>query len=316
MERLSFTSSSTDSLNWATTLSPNGATAGIENSIVNTTKYSFGSLVINEIMFDPETGNAEYLEFYNTTNDSIQLGGMEIKIGSTTKFKLANTFYKLPPQNYFVLASDSSIYKNFPWLKLESKTKTAGSSSLGLSNEGSLLILKDLRGDTLDSLVYSSSWHNKNILTTKGRSLERLNPLLGSNVRSNWNTSVVDGGGSPGKQNSIYSENTSHESKVVISPNPFSPDNDGYEDYAIINFDLTQQLSQVRIKVFDSQGRLVRNIAENKLASSKNSVIFDGLDDNGRPLRIGIYILLIEAVAEGSGNVDVIKTPVVVARKL
>ena len=102
----------------------------------------------------------------------------------------------------------------------------------------------------------------------------------------------------------------------MISPNPFSPDNDGFEDFTIINFDLTKPLSQVWIKVFDSLGRLVRNIAENRLASSKNSVIFDGLDDNGRPLRIGIYILLIEAVAEGSGNVEVIKTPVVVARKL
>ncbi len=316
MERLSFTSTANDSLNWATTLNPNGATAGIKNSIVNMTKYSSGSLVINEIMFDPPTGSAEYLEFYNTTNDSIQLGGMEIKIGSSTKFKLANTFYKLPPRDYFVLASDSSIYRSYPWLKLENKTKIAGSSSLSLSNESSTLILKDFFSDTLDSLVYSSSWHNKNIITTKGRSLERLNPLLGSNVRSNWNTSVVNEGGSPGRQNSIYSENTSRESKVVISPNPFSPDNDGFEDYAIINFDLSQPLSQVRIKIFDSQGRLVRNITENRLASTKNSVIFDGLDDNRKPLRIGIYILLIEAVAEGSGNVDVMKTPIVVARKL
>ncbi|MCX6174927.1 MAG: lamin tail domain-containing protein [Ignavibacteriales bacterium] len=316
MERFSFSAVTNDSLNWATTLDPNGGTAGFKNSVVNTTRYSFGSLVINEIMFDPATGNAEYLEFYNTTNDSIQLGGMEIRIGSSAKFKLANTFYKLPPQNYFVLASDSSIYRSFPWLKLENKTKIAGSSSLSLSNDGAQLILKDLRGDTLDSLNYSFSWHNKNILTTKSRSLERLNPLLGSNVRSNWNTSVNAEGGSPGKQNSIYSENTSRELKVTISPNPFSPDNDGYEDYAIINFDLTQPFSQVRIKVFDSQGRLVRSIAENKLAASKNSVIFDGLDDSGRPLRIGIYILLIEAVAEGSGNVEVMKTPVVVARKL
>jgi len=316
MERLSFLSVTNDSSNWATTLNPNGATAGLKNSIVDLTKYNAGSLVINEIMFDPATGSAEYIELYNTTNDSIQLGGLEIKIGSSAKYKLAKTFYKLPPQNYFVLASDSSIYRSYPWLKLENKTKIVESSSFSLPNESSHLILKDFFGDTLDSLVYSSSWHNKNILTTKGRSLERLNPLLGSNIRSNWNTSVVSEGGSPGKQNSIYSENNSRESKVMISPNPFSPDNDGFEDYAIINFDLAQPLSQVRIKVFDSLGRLVRNIAENRLASSKNSAIFDGLDDNGRPLRIGIYILLIEAIAEGSGNVDVMKTPIVVARKL
>jgi flagellar hook assembly protein FlgD len=123
-------------------------------------------------------------------------------------------------------------------------------------------------------------------------------------------------GGSPGRQNSIFTQNLSHESKVTISPNPFSPDGDGFEDFAVINFDLTNPLSQVRIKVFDSQGRIVRTLAENHPSSSNNSVVFDGLDDSGKPLRIGIYILLIEVVAEGSGNVDVIKTPVVVARKL
>jgi flagellar hook assembly protein FlgD len=123
-------------------------------------------------------------------------------------------------------------------------------------------------------------------------------------------------GASPAFHNSIFSENTIHETKVTINPNPFSPDNDGFEDYAIINFDLSKPFSQVRIKVFDSHGRLVRTIAENNLAASQNSIIFDGLDDNGNPLRIGIYILLIESTVDNSGNIDVIKLPIVVARKL
>ncbi|TSA26735.1 MAG: hypothetical protein D4R68_06875 [Ignavibacteriales bacterium] len=301
------------SSNWTNSIDVNG-TPGFKKAPVIMPNYSFRSLVINEIMFDPDTDNAEYLEFYNTTSDSMQIDGLELRIGTSVKIKLANSNLLLPPHNYFVLADDSSIYRNYTWLKNE--TKVGIIKSMTLSNEGTMLVVKDSHGNTLDSVSYSPDWHNKNILTTKNRSLERLNPLLGSNVRSNWNTSVNAEGGSPGKQNSIYSENTSRESKVVISPNPFSPDNDGYEDYAIINFDLAQPFSQVRIKVFDSQGRLVRSIAENKLAASKNSVIFDGLDDNGRPLRIGIYILLIEAIAEGSGNVEVIKTPVVVARKL
>jgi hypothetical protein len=108
----------------------------------------------------------------------------------------------------------------------------------------------------------------------------------------------------------------SSEKRVTINPNPFSPDGDGFEDFGIINFDLTQPLSQVRIKVFDSSGRLVRSLAENRLASSNNSVIFDGMDESGQPLRIGIYILLIETAAEDSGNVTGIKIPVVIARKL
>ena len=315
LERFSFSNATNDSLNWATTLNLDGGTPGIINSVVNAPKYSSGSIAVNEIMYDPAVDNSEYLEFYNTTEDSIQIGGMEVKIGSSYKFKLATSFLKLPPKDYFVLAADSSIFKNYLWLKNESKTRVAGSSSFGLSNEGALIVLKDMRGDTLDSLFYSPAWHNKNIITTKNKSLERLNPVLNSNNKSNWNTSVNEAGGSPGKQNSIFTQNPVHESKVTISPNPFSPDNDGFEDFTIINFDLAQALAQVRIKVFDSQGRLVRTLAENRPSASKNSIIFDGLDESGRPLRIGIYILLIETVTD-SGAAETIKAPIVVARKL
>jgi len=46
------------------------------------------------------------------------------------------------------------------------------------------------------------------------------------------------------------------------------------------------------------------------------SVIFDGRDDSGEALRIGIYIIFLEAINEGSGVVETMKTVVVVARKL
>jgi hypothetical protein len=39
-------------------------------------------------------------------------------------------------------------------------------------------------------------------------------------------------------------------------------------------------------------------------------------DDSGEALRIGIYIIFLEAINEGSGVVENVKTVVVVARKL
>lgn len=55
----------------------------------------------------------------------------------------------------------------------------------------------------------------------------------------------------------------------------------------------------------------------NKLPSnSSDSAIFDGRDDSGEALRIGIYIIFLEAINEGTGVVENMKTVVVVARKL
>jgi hypothetical protein len=313
LERISVTKSTSDSTNWTSSISTVGASPGIKNASSNPKSYKSGSLVFNEILYEPETGGAEFVELYNTSNDSIQIGGMDLHIGAKEKVKLSPATFIVPPKEFFVLASDSAIYKSYPTLN---KKVSRVSSSLSLSNEGTSLLVKDLFGTTLDSVAYSPSWHNRNFLETKNKSLERLNPELNTNDKANWSTSVTNEGATPGKQNSIYTQNLAGDSKVNISPNPFSPDNDGFEDFTIINFNLPYKLSQVQIKVFDSQGRLVRTLLENRPSATNNSVIFNGLDDDGRALRIGIYILLIEIAAEGNNNIETIKKPIVVARKL
>lgn len=314
LERVSLNASSTDSTNWTTSLNCYGATPGFQNSIAFVPQYKNGDLIINEIMFDPVSGNSEFIELYNTSLDSLQIGGMNLLCGENKKISFSKTYYKLPPLSFLVFAKDSSIYNNYSALALEGN-KNLFSNSLGLPNEGTVLVIKDWRDLTLDSVYYSPNWHNKNLTSTKNRSIERLNPLLGSNDSKNWSSSVAKEGASPGKANSIFTEANSTQSKAEITPNPFSPDNDGFEDFTTISFNLSKRLAQVRIKVFDSQGRLVRTLLHNHPSGPANSIIFDGLDDSNRPLRIGIYILLIEIVAD-SGQLETLKLPLVIARKL
>jgi len=187
--------------------------------------------------------------------------------------------------------------------------------SLGLTAD-ELILLKDLRGYVIDSVYYSDNWHNKNFISTKGRSLERINPFLSSINRYNWNTCVDLKGATPGAKNSIYVINTKTNSSISINPNPFSPDNDGFEDCTIINYLLKIPVSQVNIKIYDSRGRLVRVLANNMASGSTGSVIFDGLGNDGLALRMGIYIIFLEALNSSTGQNEILKTTVVVARKL
>jgi len=57
-------------------------------------------------------------------------------------------------------------------------------------------------------------------------------------------------------------------------------------------------------------------LANNQPRCSSGPVVFDGRDDAGEALHIGIYIIFLEAINEGSGVVENMKTVVVVARKL
>ncbi|MCW8805334.1 MAG: lamin tail domain-containing protein, partial [Ignavibacteriaceae bacterium] len=315
LERISFEEETNDSTNWTTSLSPNGSTPGAENSIENVPDYSRDDVVINEIMYDPAEDNSEFIEFLNLSGDSVNVGGWEIVDENGNKFKLSTIPLLVPANSYFLLAADSlAIYK---YGLDESILKTiVGVTSLGLVNIGEQILLKDVKGNTIDSVWYSDKWQNDNFISTKNISLERINPNLGSNDANNWSSSVKPIGATPGEQNSIYTINTNTASNISVSPNPFSPDNDGYEDFTIINYNLTQATSQVQIKIYDSKGRLVRTLSNNMASGSSGSVIFDGIGDDGQALRIGIYIIFLEAINEGVGVVESMKTVVVVARKL
>lgn len=315
LERISLNAATNDSTNWTLSLSQNGSTPGEVNSIFNMPAYQRNTIVINEIMFDPDVDNSEYIEFYNSTDDSVNIGGWIISDENRNTYKLFSTSFTVPPKSYFLLIADSIMLSKYNLSNYEFKN-VIGTSSLGLVNTGELILLKDVKGNVIDSVYYSDKWHNKNIISTKNKSLERINPNLGSNDPLNWSTCVNAVGGTPGLVNSIFTENKNLQSGISVSPNPFSPDNDGFEDYAIINYNLSQPVSQVKLKIFDSRGRLVRTIYSNQPSGSSGSVIFDGLDDNGNALRIGIYIILLESLNENSGIVESLKSTVVVARKL
>jgi hypothetical protein len=315
LERISFSSPSGDSSNWVTCLSSGKSTPGMENSILNILSVDRNSLVINEIMYDPGIDNCEFIEFYNNSTGSVNIGGWSVEDEKGNSYRLSDTGLVILPEDYFILAADSVILKKYS-LDDFKNVSFAGSSSLGLSNEGELILLKDARGLIIDSVFYSSDWNNRNINVTKNKSLERINPGFSANYRLNWSTCVNPAGATPGKQNSIYTINSKKETGISVSPNPFSPDNDAFEDFCIINYSLTQVTSQIRIKIFDNRGRLVRTLANNQPSASSGSVIFDGLGDDGQPLRIGIYIVFLEALNDSSGVVENLQTVVVIARKL
>ena len=308
-------SGANDSLSWITALAVNGNSAGGENLLPNQ-NVNRNAIVVNEILFDPDIDNSEFIEFQNISSDSINIGGWRIEDEKGNFFKLSETGYVVSPNEFYILAADSIILKKYTELLSFTNISIANESSLGFTNTGELIQLKNIFGDSIDSIFYSDKWHNKNIVNTNNRSIERISPNIDGNLRSNWSTSVAVSGATPGRLNSIFTTNTNTAANISVLPNPFSPDNDGFEDFTIINYNLSQAISQTRIKIFDSKGRLVRTLNNNQPSAQTGSVVFNGLDDGGNPLRIGIYIVYLEAMNDASSVVDKQKTVVVVARKL
>jgi hypothetical protein len=282
------------------------------------------AVIINEIMYEPLSGQAEWVELYNPNSSPVDLSewtlsDMRDASGKANVFSIANIPIQIEPGGYLVISSDSSIFSQFPSLQAQQKSSSViilNRTSLSLNNEGDDVILTDLVATIIDSLRYSSSWHNPDISDVTGISLERINPNLSSTDRRNWSSCVEKVGGTPGHQNSIFTTSIPTQTTLSISPNPFSPDGDGFEDFAVISYRVSSQIARVRLKIFDSLGRPVRTLVNYEPSASTGQIIWDGLDDDKRRLRMGIYIILLEAVDTSGGTVESSKAAAVVAGKL
>ncbi|MBN1633376.1 MAG: lamin tail domain-containing protein [Ignavibacteria bacterium] len=278
--------------------------------------YTGNKIVINEIMYDPLTGNAEWVELYNPTEKNVMIQGWKF-VESSNNINISDSIFQvLFPGAYIIISNDTTIYNRFPYLRTYDPSNKIIIKNLSLSNDGETVKIVDISNNTIEEVSYSPKWHNPNIATEKGFSLERINPNLGSNDKNNWSSCADFLGGTPMKRNSIYTSIPFSSGKITISPNPFSPDGDGYEDLTVIKYSLPYNISQVRMKVFDAKGRLVRTLFNNQYSGSEGEVIFNGLNDNGEKLRLGIYIIFLESIDDKGGTVETIKSTVVVATKL
>ncbi len=295
------------------------------SSAIVTVGYRKGSLLINEFMFDPLPGQNEWIELYNRSVQPVDLRCWTLMdrptaTGSVNAFMIASATTVVRPGGYAVVAADSSLFALFPGLSQIATNPTVlvlgTAGGLGLNSEGDDIILKDLTGTLIDSVSYSSRWHRPDVTDTKGRSLERVNPDLDSNLPENWTTSVLPEGGTPGKPNSALTRSPINGSNLSFSPNPFSPDGDGYEDFCLIQYNIPFVSATLHVKIYDVKGRLVRTLANSLVSNSHGDILWDGLNDERQRVRIGVYIVFLQATNVQGNASTAFKGVVVVASKL
>ena len=268
-----------------------------------------GEVVITEVMYDPSNGSAgEYLEVANTTADRVfDLRAVTLDGGDADGDPLADEPAVLLPGEYVALARDADGFRaTFP----DAPFVEAG-SVVGLSNSGEALVLR-AAGAVLDSVFYQPSWHRVELEDATGIALERRDPAGASNSAANWSSSLADGGGTPSAPNSLSISGTpvEREAALVIT-SPFAPT---LGQAAEITYTLSGEAGLVRARVYDGGGRPVRELEPGRLSGQTATLVWDGTGDDRRPLRAGIYVVLVEAVDAQGGTTDALRGAVVLAR--
>ncbi len=80
-----------------------------------------------------------------------------------------------------------------------------------------------------------------------------------------------------------------YEGELVVRPNPFTPNDDGFNDRVSFNFEKLGVIHPI-LKLFDVSGRMIKTTS----VSQGYEFLWDGSDRYGNPAQPGVYLYLIE----------------------
>ncbi|RYY85625.1 MAG: hypothetical protein EOO15_16530 [Chitinophagaceae bacterium] len=296
-----------------------GTAIGVHNTVPagRPAEATPGAVVINEILYQPKTGGAEYIELYSM-NTIVNLSQLYIATrnnsgGLNAPKRLSVLPLQLYPEGYVVITSDAEdIGHRYFVAHPDALLQLAGMPSL--ADDGAALVLLNDRGDVLDEVRYDPGWQFALIDDPHGVALERIDAAGPSGKAANWHSASGSAGyGTPTARNSQY-RNDGGEQELSVSPAVFSPDNDGFDDIAVISFSLPEPGYVANVTIFDALGRPVRNLVHNDLLGRSGRWTWDGLDDQRRSPGAGTYVLFAE-LFNLEGKRKVYKRAITIARK-
>ena len=282
-----------------------------------------GDILINEILFDPISPGVDYVEIYNNSGLAFDLSELKLGVIRESFPNPADTVLKeithdsrlLMPNNYLLLSTDGfTVCQQYDcepnnYLDMESFPSYA--------NAGGVALLMSRQGMVVDQMTFSEKMHYPLLKETKGVSLERVSWESPSDQAENWHSAAEAARfGTPGLPNSMMSYTQAHqgETPIVILPEVFSPDGDGFDDNCPITYLLDEVGCTMNAYVFSADGRLVRHLVKGELVADQGGFIWNGLDTQGNRVPIGIYVVVTE-VFDLEGNVRKFKNAVAVASR-
>jgi hypothetical protein len=276
-------------------------------------------IVINEVLFNPKSNGTDYVEIYNRSKKIIDL--KQTYIANRNSMGVISTIKQLNPDNYLlfpedfmVITEDPAIIKrDFITTNMDAFVTVAAMPSFN-DDKGDVIIL-NAQGNITDELQYDEKWHFKLIDNNEGVALERIDYNAITQQADNWHSAATNVNyGTPTYKNSQYKINDGLQGDISITPEIVSPDNDGMDDFATINYHFPATGYVASITIFDAAGRPVRYLQRNALCGINGNYRWDGLGEKDQRLPAGIYIVYTE-VFNLQGKKKQFKNTIVLARR-
>jgi hypothetical protein len=262
-------------------------------------------IILSEILFNPRNEGVDFIEIYNNSAKYISLLNWQLSNGPSITNISATRI--LAPYSFRVFTTlPVSILEEYPNADGE---KIFKQEIPAMPNErGSVVLFNDQQHEQ-DGVNYDEAWHFPYLASVDGISLERINFTYPANLSSNWaSAAAFENYATPGYQNS---QAGSEKNKAVLSVSPqvIVPDANGRDDFTTIILD--QPGSMASITIYNLQGQIIKQLANNALVGNSSIFTWDGTDNSGAIVSLGHYIVVANIIST-SGTTQTIREKVVV----
>lgn len=259
-----------------------------------TTAPGYGaSIALSEVMWNPvgSEHHDEFVEIVNLT-DSVWVDLTGWRLGDADEMDAladAGDGLNLPPGAHALVldgsyAGNSTTYDSLRGRAFFLTIEDRAFGRAGWSNSRpEAVILCSPDGDTVDAFEYVPD-------AVGGLSWERVD-LYAPGGSATWGLSAV-AGGTPGRPNSIQSVVAAEAARLEVEQDTFGE----RLEIAVV---LPEPQGVVSLRVYDVEGRLLRHLLRAAPSTRRSVAVWDGTDSDGRQVLPGLYVLVLEASAEG-----------------
>ncbi len=157
--------------------------------------YPVHSIIINEVMNIPETGESEWFEIYNPVDFPVDLNRWRFRDANGTWKYLITQPKILEPNDFCIIAASRDFLQAYP--AFDGPMIIPQKFPI-LNNSSDSLFLVDATGHSIETVYFRQDWGGGT-----GISIERRDPNAPAQTENNWGSSTDPAGATPGAINSI-----------------------------------------------------------------------------------------------------------------
>jgi len=270
-----------------------------------------GSILINEVLFNPFPGGVDFVELVNVSENTIPVNRLKLATRNDTMglkqiYPISAEKRYLRPGQFLTCTKDPTIIAA-QYISNDPVSFCAMKSFPSYSDDSGTVVLLNDSLRVLDEFSYSANMHSPFLADEEGVSLERISLKNPTADLSNWASAAASAGyATPGLSNSQTESETVIQDEITPEPKAFSPNGDGYNDQLSVKFKLSKPGYIANVRIFDSVGRQVKFLVKNQSLAQDGSWFWNGDSDSGQRLNLGVYIILVE-LFDQAGHIKTFK---------